>query len=447
MRSRSHFPLFALANGLGACCVILVLLGVQAAADQNAATDDVPMLIPYRGILERDGRPVTLTGSDAPLMTFELVDGAAADAPTVFSQTMQVNVYQGRFMALLGGDGACDGCLQRAIADGDELYVQVSVNGTTLSDHQRLLLSPYAVWATHAADFTSIGGDSVVGRDVSVGRRVDLAGASASYVENVNAVSGDEVVVGGAYTTSGGVAVARSAFVGSTGSDTTLINGDLHGESSLFVSSSISLSGPLTVARTATIPTIDSGASVTNLNAAHGPVTFHGDVAIPGGPLQPLDNVVSFTSSPGDSTDTASIAYVDERPNGVDTALQIKVGDNANDIITFHTNGSEALRLADGAVSTTRGIYVGGTFRHSTVLRSCTADSNCLTGESCLDGNETTNYCGRETPGNRTAGGWRDIATCANNTYMCGMEIRSEPAEGGDDDIGVGDTRIRCCRF
>lgn len=72
--------------------MLLMLLTWQAMADRNPRTDDVPRLIPYNGVMEFNGRPVTLTGADSPWIQFDIYD--AADNAPLYQQRMQVEVRQ-----------------------------------------------------------------------------------------------------------------------------------------------------------------------------------------------------------------------------------------------------------------------------------------------------------------------------------------------------------------
>ncbi|NOZ02684.1 MAG: hypothetical protein GXP54_12460 [Deltaproteobacteria bacterium] len=181
---------------LGGSVVTMVLaLGVTAMADSNPETDQVPRLVPYQGTLEKDGKPVT----GAVDLVFDLYDGPATDTP-VWTETLNVAVYAGRFSAVLGsssGTSATD--LAKVLTDADDVYLGVSVKTdpdtvVPLSNRQRFLPVPYALWTTAATDFK-------VGRDVHVGRNLDVSG---------------EIVLNGPITTKDSLHVDGSAYFGGT---------------------------------------------------------------------------------------------------------------------------------------------------------------------------------------------------------------------------------------
>ncbi|MEO1270025.1 MAG: hypothetical protein AAFX99_18210, partial [Myxococcota bacterium] len=155
----------------GACLVGLTLLGLQAMADGDPTTDNVPRLIPYNGVLKTNGAPVTATGEDAPWLRFDITDGEEAQAPVVYSQSMQVNAYDGRFTALLGPTDDDGVAIDTVIGGADRLYLRMAILNThnpndpastadddvALMNTQLLTLSPYALWATHATSFDVAG--------------------------------------------------------------------------------------------------------------------------------------------------------------------------------------------------------------------------------------------------------------------------------------------------
>ncbi|MEL6177719.1 MAG: hypothetical protein AAFS10_02140, partial [Myxococcota bacterium] len=152
---------------MGGLIAALMTVTLQVAADQDASTDDVPRLIPYHGILELDGAPVTAAGDDAPWLRFDITDGSGLEAPTVYTQSMQVDLFEGRFTALIGPTDDHGANLEPVVAAGDNLFIRITVLGEhdpedpastmdddiALSTPQRFALAPHAVWATHATHF------------------------------------------------------------------------------------------------------------------------------------------------------------------------------------------------------------------------------------------------------------------------------------------------------
>ena len=195
MHMKRKFKLFD-AMLLGGCVTALSMIGSQVIADQDPGTDDVPRLLPYNGTLYFDGDPVTAQGDEGPWLRFDITDGNADDSPVVYSQSMQVDAYNARFSAMLGPSDDAGVNLEQVLAGADDLYLKLVVLGehdpdnpeatagddAALSNPQRLTLSPYAVWATNATDFTVEGqldtnaleADTLTANDVTAGSAVFL---------------------------------------------------------------------------------------------------------------------------------------------------------------------------------------------------------------------------------------------------------------------------------
>lgn len=143
-----------------------------AQADGSAATNNVPGAVPYNGTLELDGVPYNGEVS----IRFELFDGPA-DLAADWSGEYTINVFNGTFSVLLGGEsGSLANTLQNA--DAFELGLTLlSVGGVALdtpvalAGRQRLVPVPYALHAAEAADFA-------VNRDLTVARNLDVTGTS-----------------------------------------------------------------------------------------------------------------------------------------------------------------------------------------------------------------------------------------------------------------------------
>ncbi|MBT9558770.1 MAG: hypothetical protein IV100_22250, partial [Myxococcales bacterium] len=159
----------ALSASLGA----LVTSTSPVFADGNPATDTVPRYVPYKGTLEKDG--VGYSGTVG--MTFKLYDGTSTTAAWTESQT--VTVYSGAFQVLLGSDSTASATsLTEVLKDADDVYLSVSLttsSGTVdLSNKQRLMPTPYAIWTTSSTDFTvgddlDVDGDAVIDATLTVG--------------------------------------------------------------------------------------------------------------------------------------------------------------------------------------------------------------------------------------------------------------------------------------
>jgi hypothetical protein len=194
---------------LAIAMTVLVVSGLAhwARADQNPTTDDVVNLFPYTGTLERDG--VALSG---PLeMQFALYDGAEVSGTPLWLETQTVEVYAGRFTALLGlcdqspGATACpDGdddpmtSIEDVIRYADDLQLGVELFPdlvrVPLQSRKRFLPVPYAIW-TRAATDLAVARDLGVGRNASVGQ--DLGVTRNATVGGSLTVNGPVRVGGG----------------------------------------------------------------------------------------------------------------------------------------------------------------------------------------------------------------------------------------------------------
>ena len=165
MKENMKILMVALAAGMFSA---IVVLGASAIADSNPATDQTPKLIPYHGTLEKDGHGL----NGAVKLHFRVFDGKAATKP-VWDEILDVTAYNGKFTALLGSsDTAHAQDLTKVITDADDLYLGVSIvkadsTEIALSNRQRFLPVPYAMWTTASTDF-KVGHDLNVGNDLSV---------------------------------------------------------------------------------------------------------------------------------------------------------------------------------------------------------------------------------------------------------------------------------------
>ena len=165
---------------------------LQAFADGDPSTDAVPRIVPYQGVLELNGQPVNAVGEQAVSIRFELFDGAEAEAP-VYSQSLAVEVYGGRFTAGIGPTDDSGIAIADVIAGADDLHLGMTLlnqldnpeDDVTMANRQRILASPYAMWSTTATHF-------VVGNSLTVAGPTDLNGGVA--VTGDASVSGDSTL-------------------------------------------------------------------------------------------------------------------------------------------------------------------------------------------------------------------------------------------------------------
>jgi len=180
---KDRFKTLAIVLGSSLTTAILVG-GFTALADSNPATDQVPRLIPYQGTLEKDG--VAVTGQ-VP-MTFSIFDGASATS-AAWTEKQAVNVFAGRFMAMLGSTSATSATsLGKTINNADDLYLTVTLNNASgdvaLSNRQRFLPVPYALWTTAATNF-NVGRDLNVAHAATVWSDLTVGGTSAGSEGNL----------------------------------------------------------------------------------------------------------------------------------------------------------------------------------------------------------------------------------------------------------------------
>ena len=170
------------ASKISFMCIGVLLGGVlfsvvNVMADLNPAVQGVPQVIPYQGVLELNGQPVNRMGDQGMWIEFQIHD--TINTPTYrYSQRIQVEIYQGRFTALIGPSGQdSDGqtvYLTDVISSSSQLYLGLVLLGDNLdstdddiymSNRQRLMSTPYAMWASGASQFT-------VQQDLTVGGTV-----------------------------------------------------------------------------------------------------------------------------------------------------------------------------------------------------------------------------------------------------------------------------------
>jgi hypothetical protein len=231
-----------------------------AAVDGNPATDDLPRVIPYEGVIDLDGSP--FTGSLD--MRFTLYD-APTGGNAVWTEDWThddgraLQVVRGRFAANLGSfDGAG---LESVIADAGTVYLGIQVKHTNqgddgwvaLSGRQRLNPVPYALWSAHASDL-DVGGTLAVDGDSTLGGRLGVTG---------NTTLSGTLGVAGNTTVGGTLGVTSNATVGGT----------------LGVTGASTLSGGARIDNAATVnggATINGGATLNNGVRLNDSVTIQG---------------------------------------------------------------------------------------------------------------------------------------------------------------------------
>lgn len=118
---------------------VLALGGLVYAAGSGAPARGIP----YSGVLELDGNPVSEAGVP---MTFTFHDDATAGA-LLHQETLAVDVDAGRFQVVLGRDGAP---LPETVFNAAELFVSVDVDGVQVGDRRQIYALPQTVRAGQA---------------------------------------------------------------------------------------------------------------------------------------------------------------------------------------------------------------------------------------------------------------------------------------------------------
>lgn len=149
-RRRLHWR-WAILIGIVASGVTLGIDQAVGAADAPGESEVVPLQIPFRGVLDMDGAPVT---ASALPMTFELFDSSGAGTAIWREERTGVPVVDGIFNVDLGNcvipESSCPmGALAPVLARKPPvLYIGIRVKGVALQGRQRLLSVPYAERAT-----------------------------------------------------------------------------------------------------------------------------------------------------------------------------------------------------------------------------------------------------------------------------------------------------------
>lgn len=185
--------LATLASSVAVAGVVAVLVAATGARAEGEA-DPVapPELVPYRGALFQDGEPV-----DGPVsVVFRLFDGPEAEPPLWEETHEAVQVYRGRFLALLGGTSADSAlALAAAVRAAGETWLSVAllVPGAPeeppaevpLTNRQPLrpVLHTLQPWGTATSDYhtegaLTVGGSAATGGDLTVTGVVTTAGGA-----------------------------------------------------------------------------------------------------------------------------------------------------------------------------------------------------------------------------------------------------------------------------
>jgi len=216
-----------------------------APADARAANDNPPLKLTYQGFLtDANGVPI---GSTAPVnqtVIFRIFD-AATGGNLKWSSAQTVTVDKGAFSALLGeGAASSDGAqlfsadltpiFTTAGAGASDRYLELVVNGTTISPRLQFLASPYAMLARRANELA--GGSTISGT-------LGVTGAvTANTVGATGAITGGSVQVTGSVSGNGG-SFGSGAISGGSLSVTGTVSGNTGSFSGAVSGSSASFTG------------------------------------------------------------------------------------------------------------------------------------------------------------------------------------------------------------
>ena len=124
--------------------LLLVLLAAPAAAT-------VPGEVDYQGLLlDSGGTPV----NGAVDMSFEIFDAPTGGSSQWSESHVDVQVVDGVYDVTLGQTVP----LTAALLAGGSLYLEIEVEGETLSPRERLVAVPYALRSAHAESVEAVGG-------------------------------------------------------------------------------------------------------------------------------------------------------------------------------------------------------------------------------------------------------------------------------------------------
>lgn len=175
------------------------------------ASAQVPALVGYQGRL--------LTASGAPVngvvqITFAIFDSPAGGAE-YWRETQQLGLSEGYYSTLLGAPN--DGGVTSGIFSSPDRYLEVSVNGTTLTPRQRIGSVPYALVAATAQ---SLAGGAVSSTSVNtttintntlVSSTINASSISAGQIDAGQLLINGTIVIDSTGTYVGPAVVAAAA--------------------------------------------------------------------------------------------------------------------------------------------------------------------------------------------------------------------------------------------
>ncbi|NOZ87434.1 MAG: hypothetical protein GXP49_14415 [Deltaproteobacteria bacterium] len=164
--------------------VILVFLpnGSEAAADHNPATDHLVRIIPYNGMLELDGKPIT-GNIDMRFTLYDEAGNSLWQEEWSAGGNGAVACMSGRFTVSLGKFTD----ITNTIFDAERLFLGIEVKNESgewvaLQGRQEIHPVPYSLWSAQSSNLKVAGdldvaGKASVGGDLSVGHFVKIGGS------------------------------------------------------------------------------------------------------------------------------------------------------------------------------------------------------------------------------------------------------------------------------
>ncbi|MEO1273251.1 MAG: hypothetical protein AAFX99_34630, partial [Myxococcota bacterium] len=273
MKRQAPTPTSALFAGCtGSLLALVALVGLQAAADQDPTTDQVPRQIPYHGTLTFEGEAVSRVGDSAPWIRFELTATAEPEGEVLFTQEERVDVHNGRFSVTLGELNDPDNNLNDVVIEhSSQLYIHITLlgddhdpnnpndsNDVKLSNPQLLGLSPLAMWATNATHF-DIADSLTVRNTLNINNTITMDTAG-DLVAAKNLDADGDVNIGGDLIWNVPNGANRNGKVMSNDSGMLVLNPDRDYTAGTVFNGSLSLDQSLTVGNS-------QGVSVTGSNS------------------------------------------------------------------------------------------------------------------------------------------------------------------------------------
>jgi hypothetical protein len=359
------------------------LLALVLASSAAHAQSDL-RAISYQGYLEQDGSAVSGTRE----LTFKLFDAPTAGTQLGSNIVATVTVYSGSFATVLAPIPV------QAFSTQKGLYLEIAVDGVTLSGRQRIYAVPFALG-------TSRGDDMVVTGSLGLGGAAP-AGSAA-------------LVVGSGANGQGGA--TDTLFAGST------IDIPLGDEAA----GGLVLRDAQSDTQKAQLLYQSGNQHLKLLNAGKGlTVNTAGTLTIDG-----VDVVFASDAERGEggralvhgTSDRLVLNFASDFAGGTRVDGNLDVGG------TLQTGGDTSV---GGTLQTTGDTTIGGSLQ--------TGNTGCRT-DAC------TGVTRHDVSGGEGWGSWRGRTYCPAHKYVCGIEQRVEGDQNDGDDTAVNDIAIVCCPF